>query len=177
MSGGFGRKGGGVGAPVPRTFGGAVTTSRYAAPRAAASVVDPEDGLSPAARAFIVAERGRGAERVPVDDPMASAAASAMRLAPPKSKSDRSLMMAYVLWWFSGPIGAHRFYLGAHRSGLAMIGLFFGGLLVMLATPLPGVTMICACIGWTLVDAFLIPGLMRQYKASHRPADLAHVFA
>ncbi len=175
MSGGFGRKGVTAGAPVQAGF----AAMPGSAPRAFAPISLPEndDGLSPAARAFIAAERGRTIQPAPSHDPMASAATSAMRLSPTKSKSDRNMLLAYVLWWFSGPIGTHRFYLGAHRSGLVMLGLLFGGLLVMLAVPVLGVAMICACIGWTLVDAFLIPGLMRQYRAANRSEDLAHVFA
>ena len=173
MSGGFGRKGVLAGAPAHAGFG---SMSRPA-PRNVARALDHDDGLSPAARAFIAAERGRVVEQDVDDDDRGDAATSAMRLSPPRTKFDRSMMLAYVLWWFSGVIGAHRFYLGAHRSGLAMLGLLFGGLLVMLAVPLLGVAMICACFGWTMVDAFLIPGLMRKYKASHRSEELAHVFA
>lgn len=56
----------------------------------------------------------------------------------------RSMGLAYLLWFFVGIFGAHRFYCGRVFSGL--LWLFTGGL---------------AGIGW-LVDAFLIPGMVRQ---------------
>jgi len=58
-----------------------------------------------------------------------------------------SLVVAYLLWFFLGAWGAHRFYLGRKGSAIAMLilGLTFVGLLVT------GI--------WALVDAFLIPGI------------------
>lgn len=186
MSGGFGRKGVLASAPVPRGFGAATGP----VPRAAAPVADPGDGLSPAARAFLAAERARGVNQTPANDPVASATASAMRLAPTKPKRDRSMMVAYVLWWFGAFLAAHRFYLGAHRSALAQLGLFWGGLAIAammskksslwiggLAVPPPGIMMILICVVWVILDIFLIPGLMRRYRAAQRGENLAHVFA
>lgn len=123
-------------------------------PRPAPSA-GPDDGLSPQARAFLAAERARGAERRALIDPVARAAESATCLAPSKPKSDRSMIVAYVLWWFGALLAAHRFFLGAYRSALAQIGLFRGGLAIAammskkstvwiggLAVPPPGIMMI-----------------------------------
>ena len=66
------------------------------------------------------------------------------------------MVKAYILWWFGPVFAAHRFYLGAYRSGAAMI---------------------IAWMIWCLLDAFLIPGLMRRYRASQSADTLAHVFA
>jgi hypothetical protein len=49
--------------------------------RPASSATDPDNGLSPQARAFIAAERTRGAEQRPPLDPVASAAMSSTYLA------------------------------------------------------------------------------------------------
>ena len=69
----------------------------------------------------------------------------------------KSTGIAYLLWFFLGGLGVHRFYLGQTGSGIAMaiisviswitviIGIGFIGLLVI------GI--------WWLVDAFLIPGI------------------
>jgi TM2 domain-containing membrane protein YozV len=184
MSGGFGRKGVVAGAPVPRAMESAMGN-----PRPSAS--GPDAGLSPEAKAFIAAERSRSIdERRPAEQRTMSAAESAMRLAPTKAKSDRSMVVAYVLWWFGAMLAAHRFYLGAYRSALAQLGLFWGGLAIAsvmskkssiwidgLAVPPPGIMMILACMIWVLLDVFLIPGLTRRYRASQQRDDLTHVFA
>ncbi len=189
MSGGFGRKGVMPGSPARRSFGGSDSTS-VRTPRPASPAADLEDGLSPQARAFIAAERARGAEQRPELDPAASIATNATYLKSTKPKADRSMMLAYVLWWFGAAIGAHRFYLGAHRSGLAMLGLFWGGLVIGgvmskistvwidgYAMPPPGIAMMLIAMVWMLLDVFLIPGLMRRYRASQRTDTLAHVFS
>lgn len=100
------------------------------------------------------------------------------------------MMVAYVLWWFGPVFAAHRLYLGAYQSGAALAGLFWGGLALgavmskkssiwvgSVAMPPIGVVMIIVWLLWTLVDAFLIPGLMRKYRASQTSDGLAHVFA
>ncbi|HEY3242135.1 MAG TPA: NINE protein [Phycisphaerae bacterium] len=56
----------------------------------------------------------------------------------------KSIGVAYVLWFFLGVLGIHRFYL--NRVGTGVLWLLTGGLLG---------------IGW-LVDLFLIPGMVRQ---------------
>jgi hypothetical protein len=186
MSGGFGRKGVMAGAPVARSFGGAIASN----PRPSEPVTGPDDGLSPAARAFIAAERARNSEARPMIDPMASATISGTYLAPSKPKSDRSMIVAYVLWWFGPVFAAHRFYLGAYRSGAALAGLFWGGLALGAimskksslwvggyAVPPFWAAMILVWMGWSLIDAFLIPGLMRRYRASQHTDSLAQVFA
>jgi TM2 domain-containing membrane protein YozV len=183
MSGGFGRKGVMAGSPVPRAFGSAAGSAMGSNSRPAPPAANPDDGLSPQARAFLAAERARKAEGRPAPGPMtdafaatASASAAGNRYTL-STRPERSLLLAYVYWWFCGILGAHRFYLGAYQSAAVMPVLFFGGLLVMLATPLPGVAMICICVGWNLVDAFLIPGLYRRYCAERRGADIANVFS
>ena len=175
MSGGFGRKGVVPGETVAPSFGQAQRLVQR-------TLSKPDDTLSPAARAFIAAERARADAHKDASTGQARVAPmstfeSAALLQPCARKPAKSLVLAYVYWWFSGPIGAHRFYLGAYRSGAAMAGLFFGGLVVMLAVPFVGVAMICGCIGWTFLDAFLIPGLRRRLAASAPRQDLAHVFA
>jgi TM2 domain-containing membrane protein YozV len=100
------------------------------------------------------------------------------------------MMMAYLLWWFGPAFGAHRFYLGAYQSGAAMAGLFWDGLArgaIMskksslwvggYAVPPFWAAMILAWLLWCLIDAFLIPGMMRRHRENRRSDGLAHVFA
>ena len=68
----------------------------------------------------------------------------------------KSMGVAYLLWFFIGMFGAHRFYLGTVGLGLGILALTLVGLLFF---PL----LIAAGI-WVLVDAFLIPGIIRGHN-------------
>lgn len=46
----------------------------------------------------------------------------------PQSAGAKSVMLAYLLWWFGAVFAAHRLCLGAYRSAAALAGLFWGGL-------------------------------------------------
>ena len=100
------------------------------------------------------------------------------------------MIVAYVLWWFGPVFAAHRFYLGAYWSGAVLMGLFWGGLALGAvmskkssmwvggyAVPPLWAAMILAWLAWSLIDAFLIPSLMRRYRAARHGDTLAHVFA
>ena len=74
----------------------------------------------------------------------------------------KSALVAYVLWFFLGWLGIHRFYLGRTMSGVVMLlitalswalSLIFIGHLGFL---LVGI--------WLFVDIFLIPGMTRRYN-------------
>ncbi|MDY5060411.1 TM2 domain-containing protein [Staphylococcus simulans] len=58
-------------------------------------------------------------------------------------------MIAYVLWFFFGSLGGHRFYFGKTGSAIGMIALTL--LTAWFTFGIP--TLI-----WVIVDAFLIPG-------------------
>jgi|SRR5690606_25343295 len=62
----------------------------------------------------------------------------------------RSMGIAYLLWGFLGGLGAHRFYLG--DKGIAIAQLVLTLSVVGLVVSIP----------WTIVDAFLIPGRLRE---------------
>lgn len=170
MSGGFGRKGVGTGTPVDSS-----AANGFGNRSPAASPGDRDDGLSSQARAFLAAERAGRGEPAPART--ADVYASAAAFQPVTAAPERSLLLAYVLWWFGGIIGAHRFYLGAYRSGIAMPGLLFGGLIVGQAVKLAGVAMILGCMIWVFVDAFFIPGLRRRHAASLRTGEFAYAYA
>lgn len=74
-----------------------------------------------------------------------------------------SPLAAYLLWFFLGMLGAHRFYLGRWGSGLLMLMLFGIGsaLSIILIGYLP-----LAVVGlWWLIDALLIPGMIAEDRA------------
>jgi len=62
----------------------------------------------------------------------------------------KTALVAYILWFFLGLLGAHNFYLG--RTGVAVTQLILS--IIIIGLP---VTLI-----WVLVDAFLIPGWVTQ---------------
>lgn len=184
--GGFGRKGL---EPGVVAAGGAGSVPGFGGRAIQQQAPLPDDGLSDAARAFLAAERARNPEAERPADP-AAAMASASRFAPKSGSADRSLAIAYILWWFCGPLAAHRFYLGAFRSAWAMIGLFWGGLVIGglmskqstlwigdVAVPPPGIMMIIIAMIWILIDAFLIPGLRRKWREKNRNAEIGTVLA
>ena len=57
---------------------------------------------------------------------------------------ERSILIAYILWFFFGVLGVHRFYCGRYITGI--IWLLTGGL--------------CG-IGW-VIDIFLIPFMVND---------------
>jgi TM2 domain-containing membrane protein YozV len=62
----------------------------------------------------------------------------------------KTALVAYLLWFFVGLFGAHNFYL--QRTGVAVAQLILSLTIVgMLIT-----------VFWVLVDAFLIPGWVRN---------------
>ena len=78
----------------------------------------------------------------------------------------KSIGVAYLLWFFLGPFGAHRFYLGKTGSALAQMALTIVGVLTLFVV-VGSVLLIIVGI-WLIVDAFLIPGIIQQHKDTIR---------
>jgi len=78
----------------------------------------------------------------------------------------KSAGIAYALWFFIGWAGAHRFYLGRSGSAIAMLALSIIGFI----TAFIGVGLVLLLVVgiWALVDAFLIPGIVREDKEALR---------
>lgn len=74
----------------------------------------------------------------------------------------KSAGVAYILWFLFGGLGAHRFYL--RKTGTAtLILLMTLGSFVLMVVAVGFLTIMIPAI-WVLIDAFLIPGLTREYN-------------
>jgi len=75
----------------------------------------------------------------------------------------KSVGVAYLLLFFTCAFGGHRFYAGKTGSAVAML------LLTILGAPLCfvgiGFVMVGIVCIWSLVDLFLIPGMIREYNS------------
>ena len=74
----------------------------------------------------------------------------------------RSAGIAYALWFFFGWFGAHRFYL--RRTGSAVVMLITFILSFITAFIAIGFAGFIILGLWAFVDAFLIPGMTRDYN-------------
>lgn len=122
----FGRKGGNeaaVSARRPASFG--LNRTQEFAPSA-----PREDEPVSRRDAFVAAERARARDMAPTET-MPAASEEAIQavlagealVAPP---TDRSLKLAYVLWFLTGLFGGHRFYLRRPLTGAVQALIFFG---------------------------------------------------
>ena len=72
----------------------------------------------------------------------------------------KSSGICYLLWFFLGGFGAHRFYLGRTGSAIAMLVIsIVSWILIFVAIGALGFIVIGI---WWIVDAFLIPGIVRD---------------
>jgi TM2 domain-containing membrane protein YozV len=75
----------------------------------------------------------------------------------------RSVGVAYLLWFFLGGFGGHRFYNGRAGTGVVLLLLTLFGLLLLLFGGVGALLLVPVWI-WVLVDAFLIPGWVRKHN-------------
>jgi TM2 domain-containing membrane protein YozV len=91
------------------------------------------------------------------------------------ANDSKSVGLAYVLWFFFGFLGGHRFYLGKTGSAVLILCLSLIGLLLSIV--FVGYFLLIFVGIWVLIDAFLIPGIARRDKEALRAqliAELAH---
>lgn len=76
----------------------------------------------------------------------------------------RSVTTAYILWFFLGWLGAHRFYIGNTGTAVAILALsIVGGALSFIGI---GLFILIIPAIWLFVDVFLIPGMVRAKNNS-----------
>jgi TM2 domain-containing membrane protein YozV len=136
-------------------------TARARAPASAPLRAEPTEEEEMAARraAFVAQEwerRTREEQRRAIP-PEALAAASAP-LAP------RSLFIAYCLWFFTGTIGGHRFYLGHPRTGMIQAGLSILFAALIAAQYYAAFIGLAAVMLWAVADGFLIESMHRKRR-------------
>ncbi len=64
----------------------------------------------------------------------------------------KSIVVAYLLWWFLGWAGVHRFYLGRVKSGMAQLLLFIIGIVTTLI--FIGYLLLFGWFIWWALDAY-----------------------
>lgn len=71
----------------------------------------------------------------------------------------KSVGMAYLLWFFLGVFGIHRFYLNRKGSAIALLALFVTGWITSVIL----IGFLFLFIGgiWLFVDLFLVAGMVR----------------
>lgn len=75
----------------------------------------------------------------------------------------KKAVVAYLLWFFLGTFGAHRFYLG--KTGTAVTQLALAILGYATSFILIGFLFLAVVWIWVLVDVFLISGMIRADHA------------
>lgn len=74
----------------------------------------------------------------------------------------KSIGVAYLLWFFFGSLGGHRYYVGQTGSAIAMTVIFvLSWFLLVVYIGFVGLLVVGV---WALVDAFLIPGWIRAHN-------------
>lgn len=73
--------------------------------------------------------------------------------------NSKSTGVAYLLWFFLGGFGAHRFYLGKTGSAVGLL------VLTLLTS---WWTFGIPTIIWVIIDAFLIPSIIREHAQAER---------
>ena len=102
------------------------------------------------------------------------------------ANEDKSVALAYVLWFFLGTVGIHNFYIGRSDRGLVeLILCFVGSIFLGVGYSFPAhsnslVTLMAfgiACLFvWTLfwlIDLFIIPSMIKKYRDNLRTKYIA----
>lgn len=72
----------------------------------------------------------------------------------------KSTAVAYLLWFFLGGLGIHRFYIGKTGSAITMLALFVSGW--VLSIIYIGFILLIGLYIWVFIDAFLLHGAVKR---------------
>lgn len=75
----------------------------------------------------------------------------------------KNMLVAYLLWWFLGWAGVHRFYLGRVKSGIAQLLLFILGWAT--AIFVIGYALIIGWLIWWALDAYFTYKIVAEENA------------
>ena len=143
--------------------------------------VSHDEEMARRREAFIAAERARAASAGEAPSPGARAAfsSSVQSSAAPRVVvlPEKSVGMAYLLWFFLGALSIHRFYLGYVTSGAVQVGLWLVGWGTIVAGSAFGLFLLIGWVIWLFGDAFLIPAMARRKNEEARAAAVGYAFA
>ena len=111
------------------------------------------------------AERARRQQERPYDPPVDPDSP------PSRLVAKKSVSTAYILWFVTGAFAGHHFYLGSASLGFAQICLRLVGIMMFLSGDGFGLYLLAAAFLWLLIDAALLPDMVR--KANSRAAAIA----
>ncbi len=75
----------------------------------------------------------------------------------------KNMIFAYLLWWFLGAVGVHRFYLGKPATGFAQLFLFVAGITTIIFGI--GFMFLFAWSVWWFLDAYFVYKLVHKANA------------
>lgn len=97
----------------------------------------------------------------PPPSPALPAATTVRQVTVSMQPHGKNMVLAYVLWWFLGVLGIHRFYLGKAGTGVTQLILFIAGLLTLVIGV--GLVLLLVLGVWWLLDAYFI----QKYVVEH----------
>jgi TM2 domain-containing membrane protein YozV len=120
--------------------------------------------LRPSVEARLIPGDGRAYENALGGRRMTLSTQEQMLIEQRVANEAKSTGLAYVLWFFLGGLGMHRFYLGRPMSGLILLLMVPAGIVMMLTQNRYGAFVVIIGVLWLIVDAFLIPGMVNRSR-------------
>lgn len=85
-------------------------------------------------------------------------------------------IVAWILWFFLGVFGGHRFYLGQHKEGFVLVGVWVFFVLILStlfgAVGLPTLGVVCFALVWVwwIVEACMLNSNIRKANSGSSAA-------
>ena len=78
----------------------------------------------------------------------------------------KSVLIAYLFWFFLGVLGAHRFYLTLKKTGMAFPGLILFSMILFGLEQQFGMLPFTILVVWVLVDALRMPWMVQKHNSA-----------